>query len=175
MWRDENAQHSIRPAANQSWICRHEPFITCWCEGIRGPVIPDRAPSMPRMGVAPARKDTSPLTVPWHAVNSRANSSRASSCSRLRCYCRYFLPVQVNVGLQRGIISPRLFAALIMVVVITILRASSIFEWLVGRWNERTGSSWISERWFPDPAHRVRCAVPASRSQRSRRKMAPNM
>lgn len=40
----------------------------------------------------------------------------------------------INIGLQRGIISPALFATLVIMAVVTTLMASPIFEWLVGRW-----------------------------------------
>jgi Kef-type K+ transport system membrane component KefB len=39
----------------------------------------------------------------------------------------------INIGLQRGIISPALFATLVLMAVITTLMASPIFEWLVGQ------------------------------------------
>lgn len=39
----------------------------------------------------------------------------------------------INIGLQRGVISPALFATLVIMAVITTLMASPIFEWLVGR------------------------------------------
>jgi Kef-type K+ transport system membrane component KefB len=39
----------------------------------------------------------------------------------------------INIGLQRGIITPSLFATLVIMAVITTLMASPIFEWLVGR------------------------------------------
>jgi len=39
----------------------------------------------------------------------------------------------INIGLQRGIISPALFATLVVMAVITTLMASPVFEWLVGR------------------------------------------
>ncbi len=39
----------------------------------------------------------------------------------------------INVGLQRGIISPTLFATLVIMAVVTTLMASPIFEWLVGK------------------------------------------
>lgn len=39
----------------------------------------------------------------------------------------------INIGLQRGIISPALFAMLVIMAVITTLMASPIFDWLVGR------------------------------------------
>jgi Kef-type K+ transport system membrane component KefB len=39
----------------------------------------------------------------------------------------------INIGLQRGIISPALFATLVIMAVITTLMASPIFDWLVGR------------------------------------------
>jgi Kef-type K+ transport system membrane component KefB len=37
----------------------------------------------------------------------------------------------INIGLQRGIISEELFAALVIMAVITTLMASPIFDWLV--------------------------------------------
>jgi Kef-type K+ transport system membrane component KefB len=37
----------------------------------------------------------------------------------------------INIGLERGIISPELFAALVIMAVVTTLMASPIFEWLV--------------------------------------------
>jgi Kef-type K+ transport system membrane component KefB len=39
----------------------------------------------------------------------------------------------INIGLQRGIITPALFATLVIMAVVTTLMASPIFEWLVGR------------------------------------------
>ena len=39
----------------------------------------------------------------------------------------------INIGLQRGIISPALFAILVLMAVITTLMASPIFDLLVGR------------------------------------------
>lgn len=38
----------------------------------------------------------------------------------------------INIGLQRGVISPALFATLVIMAVLTTLMASPIFEWLVG-------------------------------------------
>ena len=40
----------------------------------------------------------------------------------------------INIGLQRGVISPALFATLVIMAVVTTLMASPIFEWLVGRY-----------------------------------------
>jgi len=39
----------------------------------------------------------------------------------------------INIGLQRGIISPALFATLVVMAIITTLMASPIFDLLVGR------------------------------------------
>ncbi|MEP6664679.1 MAG: cation:proton antiporter, partial [Verrucomicrobiota bacterium] len=39
----------------------------------------------------------------------------------------------INIGLQRGVISPALFATLVIMAVLTTLMASPLFEWLVGR------------------------------------------
>lgn len=39
----------------------------------------------------------------------------------------------INIGLQRGVISPELFATLVIMAVLTTLMASPIFEWLVGK------------------------------------------
>jgi Kef-type K+ transport system membrane component KefB len=39
----------------------------------------------------------------------------------------------INIGLQRGIITPALFATLVIMAVVTTLMASPLFEWLVGR------------------------------------------
>lgn len=41
--------------------------------------------------------------------------------------------ILVNIGLQRGVISPALFATLVIMAVVTTLMASPIFEWLVGK------------------------------------------
>lgn len=38
----------------------------------------------------------------------------------------------INIGLQRGVISPALFATLVIMAVITTLMASPLFEWLMG-------------------------------------------
>jgi Kef-type K+ transport system membrane component KefB len=43
----------------------------------------------------------------------------------------------INIGLQRGIISPALFATLVIMAVLTTLMASPVFEWLVGRHGPR--------------------------------------
>ncbi len=45
----------------------------------------------------------------------------------------------INIGLQRGIISPALFATLVIMAVVTTLMASPIFEWLVGRHGPASG------------------------------------
>jgi Kef-type K+ transport system membrane component KefB len=39
----------------------------------------------------------------------------------------------INIGLQRGIITPALFATLVIMAVITTLMASPLFDWLVGK------------------------------------------
>jgi len=44
----------------------------------------------------------------------------------------------INIGLQRGIISPALFATLVIMAVVTTLMASPIFDWLVGRHRPET-------------------------------------
>ena len=44
----------------------------------------------------------------------------------------------INIGLQRGIISPALFATLVIMAVVTTLMASPIFEWLVGNHRPET-------------------------------------
>lgn len=44
----------------------------------------------------------------------------------------------INIGLQRGVITPALFATLVIMAVITTLMASPIFEWLVGRHRPKT-------------------------------------
>jgi len=40
----------------------------------------------------------------------------------------------INIGLQRGVISPALFATLVIMAVVTTLIASPAFEWLVARY-----------------------------------------
>jgi Kef-type K+ transport system membrane component KefB len=40
----------------------------------------------------------------------------------------------INIGLQRGIITPALFATLVIMAVVTTLMASPIFDLLVGRY-----------------------------------------
>ncbi len=47
----------------------------------------------------------------------------------------------INIGLQRGIISPALFATLVLMAVVTTLIASPLFEYLVGRHQPRAESS----------------------------------
>lgn len=54
----------------------------------------------------------------------------------------------INIGLQRGIISPELFAILVIMAVVTTLMASPIFEWLVAR---RRQESEITLRSTPGP------------------------
>ncbi len=39
----------------------------------------------------------------------------------------------INIGLQRGVISPALFAILVIMAVVTTLMTSPIFDWLIGR------------------------------------------
>jgi len=46
----------------------------------------------------------------------------------------------INIGLQRGIITPALFATLVIMAVVTTLMASPLFEWLVGRHASRPAS-----------------------------------
>jgi Kef-type K+ transport system membrane component KefB len=40
----------------------------------------------------------------------------------------------INIGLQRGIITPALFATLVIMAVVTTVMASPIFDWLVGKY-----------------------------------------
>jgi Kef-type K+ transport system membrane component KefB len=47
----------------------------------------------------------------------------------------------INIGLQRGIISPALFATLVIMAVVTTLMASPLFEVLVGRHRPATTST----------------------------------
>jgi Kef-type K+ transport system membrane component KefB len=37
----------------------------------------------------------------------------------------------INIGLQRGIITPQLFAALVIMAVVTTLMASPVFDWVM--------------------------------------------
>ncbi len=41
--------------------------------------------------------------------------------------------ILINIGLHRGVLSPALFATLVIMAVVTTLMASPIFEWLVGK------------------------------------------
>lgn len=47
----------------------------------------------------------------------------------------------INIGLQRGIISPELFAMLVIMAIITTLMASPLFDWLVGPQTKTASSS----------------------------------
>jgi Kef-type K+ transport system membrane component KefB len=51
----------------------------------------------------------------------------------------------INIGLQRGIISPALFAILVIMAVITTLMASPIFDVLVGRRHPALGSEPLAD------------------------------
>jgi Kef-type K+ transport system membrane component KefB len=51
----------------------------------------------------------------------------------------------INIGLQRGIISPALFAILVIMAVITTLMASPIFDLLVGRYHSATTPQSVAE------------------------------
>lgn len=46
----------------------------------------------------------------------------------------------INIGLQRGIISEELFAALVIMAVVTTLMASPIFDWLVRGSGNKVGA-----------------------------------
>ena len=39
----------------------------------------------------------------------------------------------VNIGLQKGVIGPRLFAILVIMAIVTTLMAGPVFEWVYGR------------------------------------------
>lgn len=51
----------------------------------------------------------------------------------------------INIGLQRGIITPALFATLVIMAVVTTLMASPLFEWLVGRHASRPATAGPSQ------------------------------
>ena len=53
----------------------------------------------------------------------------------------------INIGLQRGIISPALFATLVIMAVITTLMASPVFEWLVGKHSRSRSRTCSRARW----------------------------
>ncbi|MBX3743728.1 MAG: cation:proton antiporter [Verrucomicrobiae bacterium] len=57
----------------------------------------------------------------------------------------------INIGLQRGIISPSLFATLVIMAVVTTLMASPIFEWLVAQRSSPAGNEDREDR--PMPHH----------------------
>ncbi len=46
----------------------------------------------------------------------------------------------LNIGLQKGIIQPALFAMMVLMAIATTLMASPIFEWVYGREARRTGA-----------------------------------
>jgi Kef-type K+ transport system membrane component KefB len=45
----------------------------------------------------------------------------------------------INIGLQRGVIQPGLFAIMVLMAIITTLMASPVFEWVYGREARKTG------------------------------------
>lgn len=53
----------------------------------------------------------------------------------------------INIGLQRGVISPALFATLVIMAVLTTLMASPLFEWLVGRHQPEAAPAPLSANW----------------------------
>jgi Kef-type K+ transport system membrane component KefB len=53
--------------------------------------------------------------------------------------------IVINIGLQRGIISPALFAILVVMALVTTLMASPIFDWLVGRHHSKTTTEPLAE------------------------------
>lgn len=38
----------------------------------------------------------------------------------------------INIGLQKGVIGPKLFAILVIMAIVTTLMASPVFEWVYG-------------------------------------------
>jgi K+:H+ antiporter len=50
----------------------------------------------------------------------------------------------INIGLQRGVIQPGLFAIMVLMAIITTLMASPVFEWVYGREARRTGLLTVS-------------------------------
>jgi Kef-type K+ transport system membrane component KefB len=45
----------------------------------------------------------------------------------------------INIGLQRGIITPTLFSILVVMAIATTLMAAPLFEWVYGRRARREG------------------------------------
>jgi Kef-type K+ transport system membrane component KefB len=46
----------------------------------------------------------------------------------------------INIGLQKGVIGPKLFAILVIMAIVTTLMASPIFEWVYGKQMRKAGS-----------------------------------
>ena len=45
----------------------------------------------------------------------------------------------INIGLQKGVIQPALFAIMVLMAIITTLMASPMFEWVYGRHARKAG------------------------------------
>ncbi|MBL9210329.1 MAG: cation:proton antiporter [Opitutaceae bacterium] len=70
----------------------------------------------------------------WLAARSTGVSNREALGIGVLMNARGLMElIIINIGLQRGIISPALFATLVIMAVVTTLMASPLFEWLVGR------------------------------------------
>ncbi|MSU64523.1 MAG: cation:proton antiporter [Opitutus sp.] len=70
----------------------------------------------------------------WYAARATGLSNREALGIGTLMNVRGLMELIIlNIGLQRGIITPALFAMLIIMAVITTLMASPTYEWLVGR------------------------------------------
>ena len=66
----------------------------------------------------------------------------------------------ITIGLQKGIISPALFAVLVVMAVVTTLMTSPTFEWFVGRFQQKKQASPSPSDSFPTDNTNLSKSIP---------------
>jgi Kef-type K+ transport system membrane component KefB len=74
----------------------------------------------------------------WAAARLNGEDSRTSLAIGALMNARGLMElIIINIGLQKGVIGPKLFAILVIMAIVTTLMASPVFEWVYGKHSKR--------------------------------------
>jgi Kef-type K+ transport system membrane component KefB len=77
----------------------------------------------------------------WAAARLNGEDNRTSLAIGALMNSRGLMElIIINIGLAKGVITPKLFAILVIMAIVTTLMASPIFEWVYGRHSRKAGS-----------------------------------
>jgi Kef-type K+ transport system membrane component KefB len=74
----------------------------------------------------------------WAAARFNGEDNRTSMAIGALMNARGLMElIIINIGLQKGVIGPKLFAILVIMAIVTTLMASPVFEWVYGRHSKK--------------------------------------